>query len=47
MCIEHATVLQAGLMMDVSDIKQVIQFNIKVSCLAPFFEGKGCWVQAS
>ena len=35
MCIEHATVLQSGLMMNVSVIKQVIQFIIKVSCLAP------------
>ena len=35
MCIEHATVLQAGLMMYVN-VKQVIQFIIiKVSCLAP------------
>ena len=34
MCIDHATVLQAGLMMYVN-VKQVIQFLIKVSCLAP------------
>ena len=44
MCIEHATVLQAGLMMYVN-VKQVIQFIISV--MSGSFEGKGCWVQAS
>ena len=39
MCIEHATVLQAGLMMYVN-VKQVIQFIIKVSCLAPSLMAK-------